>query len=96
MHYISEFSLPFTTVLTTVIDNIICNNLKEKKEVNFHSEFPTVYQYVHKFKGIIIDKLYVLQCTSIMHFMLHNQINMGYNLKYLIILKADNSYIKFA
>lgn len=64
MHYISEFSLPFTTVLTTVINNIICNNLKEKEEDNFHSEFPTVYQYVHKFKGIIIDKLYVLQCTS--------------------------------
>lgn len=53
MHYIFEFSLPFTTVLTTVIDNIICNNLKEKKEDNFHSEFPTVYQYEHKFKGII-------------------------------------------
>lgn len=96
MHYISEFSLPFTTVLTTVINNIICNNLKEKKEDNFHSEFPTVYQYVHKSEGIIIDKLNVLQCISIMHFMLHNQINMGYNLKYFIILKDDNSNIKFA
>lgn len=28
--------------------------------------------------------------------MLHNQINMGYNLKYFIILKDDNSNIKFA
>lgn len=60
MYYIFEFLLFFIIVFIIVIDNIICNNLKEKKEVNFYFEFLIVYQYVYKFKGIIIDKLYVL------------------------------------
>lgn len=60
MHYISEFSLPFSIFIFTVNVNIICNNLKEKKDNNFHSDFSTFYQYKHIFKGIIIDKLHVL------------------------------------
>lgn len=61
MHYISEFSLPFSMFVITVNVNIICNNLKEKNDNNFHSDFPTAYQYEHRFKIIIIDKLHVLQ-----------------------------------